>query len=43
MEGVYGCLEVFRVVLNTVQMRERIHFILVCWFGEDRVKVLVGK
>jgi|GEM_PF-6818107 hypothetical protein len=30
-------------LLNTVQLMERIHFILVCWFGEDRVKVLVGK
>ena len=27
-------------VVNTVQMLEGIHFILVCWFGGDRVKVL---
>jgi hypothetical protein len=30
MEGVYGCLKVFMGVINTVQLWERIHFILVC-------------
>jgi DNA polymerase II small subunit/DNA polymerase delta subunit B len=39
MRGV----KVLRGVLNTGQLSERIHFILVCGIGEDRVKVLVGK
>ena len=27
MGGVYGCLKVFKGLINTVQLSERIHFI----------------
>ena len=30
------------MVLNTVQLGERIHFILVCWIGVDGDRVLGG-
>jgi hypothetical protein len=41
--GIYRCFGVLMGGLNTVEMLERIHFILVRWLGGDRVKVFGGE